>query len=169
MQFLCNLKFTLRLVSQLVFPRSKIILCNFYAFHNRYAAHKPKVHPNEICRDLVIWCSLMWLVNGWYLPISCRVASLALGQSYDCPSASEATLNDMGKWIIWDHFDLMIQPQNAQSTTKYSLRIKRRPEALGHQKLSRASKFSFRASKFFFFFMFKNLERWVSGRQVLKP
>ena len=39
----------------------------------------------------------------------------------------------------------------------YSLRIKRRPEALGHQKLSRASKFSFRASKFFFFFMFKNL------------
>ena len=35
-----------------------------------------------------------------------------------------------------------------------SLRIKRRPEALGHQKLSRASKFSFRASKFFFFFMF---------------
>ena len=29
-----------------------------------------------------------------------------------------------------------------------SLRIKRRPEALGHQKLSRASKFSFQASKF---------------------
>ena len=41
------------------------------------------------------------------------------------------------------------------------LRIKRRPEALGHQKLSRASKFSFQASKFFFFFMFKNLQRWV--------
>ena len=40
---------------------------------------------------------------------------------------------------------------------RYSLRIKRRPEALGHQKLSWASKFSFWASKFFFFFMFKNL------------
>ena len=26
-----------------------------------------------------------------------RVASLALGQSFDCPSASEATLKDMGK------------------------------------------------------------------------
>ena len=38
-----------------------------------------------------------------------------------------------------------------------SLRIKRRPEALGHQKLSQASKFSFWASKFFFFLMFKNL------------
>ena len=38
-----------------------------------------------------------------------------------------------------------------------SLRIKDRPEAQGHQRLSRASKFSFRASNFFFFFMFKNL------------
>ena len=32
-----------------------------------------------------------------YLPISFRVAALALGQSYDCPSASEATLKDMGQ------------------------------------------------------------------------
>ena len=31
-----------------------------------------------------------------HLPISFRVASQALGQSYDCPSASEITLNDMG-------------------------------------------------------------------------
>ena len=31
------------------------------------------------------------------LPIFSRGASLALGQSYDCPSASEATLKDMGK------------------------------------------------------------------------
>ena len=35
------------------------------------------------------------------LPISFRITSLALGQSHDCPSASEATLNDMGKCIIW--------------------------------------------------------------------
>ena len=33
------------------------------------------------------------------LPISFRVTSLALGQSYDCPSANETTLNDMGKSI----------------------------------------------------------------------
>ena len=32
-----------------------------------------------------------------YLPISLRVASLALGQSYDCHSASEVTLKDMGE------------------------------------------------------------------------
>ena len=31
------------------------------------------------------------------LPVSFRVASLPLGQSYDCPSASEATLKDKGK------------------------------------------------------------------------
>ena len=32
-----------------------------------------------------------------FLPRFFMVASLALGQSYDCPSASEATLKDMGK------------------------------------------------------------------------
>ena len=31
------------------------------------------------------------------LPISFRITSLALGQSYDCPSANEVTLKDMGK------------------------------------------------------------------------
>ena len=35
-------------------------------------------------------------------PISFRVASLALGQSYDCPSASEATLKDMDELITWN-------------------------------------------------------------------
>ena len=38
---------------------------------------------------------MLWLI----LPISFRVASLAFGQSYDCPSASEATLKDMSKEI----------------------------------------------------------------------
>ena len=41
---------------------------------------------------------------GVYIPIYFRVASLALGQSYDCPSASEATLKDMGykiRWYLW--------------------------------------------------------------------
>ena len=33
-----------------------------------------------------------------YLPISFGVTSLALGQSDDCPSASEATLENMGKF-----------------------------------------------------------------------
>ena len=36
---------------------------------------------------------------GRLLPVSFRVTSLVLGQSYDCPSTSEATLNDRGKCI----------------------------------------------------------------------
>ena len=31
------------------------------------------------------------------LPISFRIISMALGQSYDCPSAIDITLKDMGK------------------------------------------------------------------------
>ena len=38
------------------------------------------------------------------LPICFRVTSLALGQSYDCPSASNATLKNMGKYIPWIHW-----------------------------------------------------------------
>ena len=34
-----------------------------------------------------------------FIPTSFRVTSLALGQSHDCPSASEATLKDVGKHI----------------------------------------------------------------------
>ena len=40
--------------------------------------------------------------------ISFRVASLALGQSNDCPSASKVTLKNMGKWIMWMEEELMI-------------------------------------------------------------
>ena len=40
--------------------------------------------------------SLFW-IHMIYLPIFFSVTSLALGQSYDCPSASEVTLKDMGK------------------------------------------------------------------------
>ena len=41
-----------------------------------------------------------WYIDVIYLPISFRVASLSLGQSYDCPSASEVTLKDMGTLTV---------------------------------------------------------------------
>ena len=44
-------------------------------------------------------CVLLWLGRNQFFIISFRVTSLALGQSYDCPSASEATLKDMEKQI----------------------------------------------------------------------
>ena len=38
-----------------------------------------------------------WLIPVAFLPIVFRVPSLALGQSYDCPTASEVTLKDISK------------------------------------------------------------------------
>ena len=52
----------------------------------------------------VLWClwyiSLQWIYLI-YLPIFISAASLALGQSYDCPNASEVTLKNMGEM---DHY-----------------------------------------------------------------
>ena len=42
-----------------------------------------------------------WWIHVTHLPISFRVASLELGQSCDCPTASEATLKDM---VEIDHY-----------------------------------------------------------------
>ena len=65
---------------------------------------------------------LVWLMGfSKCLSISFRVTSLALGQSHDCPSASEATLKDMGKEITWIHEELAMQPQQdkAQQNREY--------------------------------------------------
>ena len=62
------------------------------------------VYPIRYAYNVVLVCfSLFWLYyislgsHVICLPISFMVASLALGQSYDCPSASEETMKDMGK------------------------------------------------------------------------
>ena len=48
------------------------------------------------------WLVVLFLViHVIYLHLFFRVVSLALGQSYDCPSASEATLKDMGKHNLY--------------------------------------------------------------------
>ena len=48
----------------------------------------------------IAWCSVPYIRDLTVLIFS-RVTSLALKQSYDCPSASEATLKGMGKLITW--------------------------------------------------------------------
>ena len=49
--------------------------------------------------------SRLAVVRAWFIwPISFRVTSLALGQSYDCPSASEVILKDMGQFTRTDAF-----------------------------------------------------------------
>ena len=63
-----------------------------------------RVYPIKYAHGFVVFCFVLFCfgyVTGsqWihvvYLLISFRVTSLALGQSYDCPSASEVTLKDM--------------------------------------------------------------------------
>ena len=51
-------------------------------------------HPNNLHTVFALFCYGLILTD---LPILFRVKSLALGQSEDCPSASEVTLKDMGK------------------------------------------------------------------------
>ena len=51
----------------------------------------------ELYMQAVSLCCLCNILVLVYLPIFFRVTSPALGQSYDCPSAREATLKDMGK------------------------------------------------------------------------
>ena len=48
--------------------------------------------------DILFWFYYRFVIDSLDLSyIYFRVASLALGQSYDCPSASKATLKDMDK------------------------------------------------------------------------
>ena len=66
--------------------------------HWRFSRCKFTAHPKKYTHDscfVVVWYHLI-------LPISFRVTSLALGQSYDCPSACEVILKNMGKPIQWN-------------------------------------------------------------------
>ena len=64
-------------------------------FHCKYSI------SHEICTRFLLCC-------GYTLtdfPISIRLASLALWQSNDCPSASKATLMNMDKYFMWIHYE----------------------------------------------------------------
>ena len=77
-------------------------------FTHPWICFTPTKHPkNHRCGlRFVLFC------RGLISPISFRALSLALGQSYDCPSASEAPVKDMAntshesrnKPIVWDPF-----------------------------------------------------------------
>ena len=58
-------------------------------------------YPIECVHGFVVLsgCGYIIIFRGYYVnvPISFWVASLALGQSYDCPNASDATRKDMDK------------------------------------------------------------------------
>ena len=60
------------------------------------------MYDMSLCvQSIYAWFYCVWFVVKWLhmskLSIFFRVTSLSLGQSHDCPSASEATLKNMGK------------------------------------------------------------------------
>ena len=76
------------------------------------------VYIANIGHSKFIWitdpsCCVLLEFGKLDLPISFRVTSLALGQSYDCPSAGEMTLEDISKYVS-------TKPQ--QTTTQCSVK-----------------------------------------------
>ena len=60
----------------------------------------PKKYAHGFC--FAVLCCGYTLTD---FPISIRLTSLALRQSYDCPSASKATLMNMDKYFMWIHYE----------------------------------------------------------------
>ena len=60
----------------------------------------PKKYAHGFC--FAVLCCGYTLTD---FPISTRLTSLALWQSYDCPSASKATLMNMDKYFMWIHYE----------------------------------------------------------------
>ena len=60
----------------------------------------PKKYAHGFC--FAVLCCGYALTD---FPISTRLTSLALWQSYDCPSASKATLMNMDKYFMWIHYE----------------------------------------------------------------
>ena len=71
------------------------------------------MHMVILCFVLLWLYSLLFRVRVIYLTIFFRVASLALG-----PSASEATLKDMGKYITWIHQNILHNHNRQDHVTK---------------------------------------------------
>ena len=65
-------------------------MCIFFCYSHVYNKKQ------WICMRCVL--RVVWLLQ-LHLPTPSRVISLALGQSYDCPSASEASLKNIGTKI----------------------------------------------------------------------
>ena len=60
----------------------------------------PKKYAHDFC--FAVLCCGYTLTD---FPISTRLTSLALWQSNDCPSAGKATLMNMDKYFMWNHYE----------------------------------------------------------------
>ena len=73
----------------------------------------PTVYPKKYAHGFcfAVLCCGYTLTD---FPISNRLASLALWQSNDCPSASKATLVNMDKCVIWIHYERLYNHNKAK-------------------------------------------------------
>ena len=105
---------------------AEVLLFNIYTLKTNHCLFFRKSSTLSRCNSMTVYLKKCangesWFVVVWYgliLPISSRVASLALGQSYDCPSAREATLKDMGNWMTWNNYELIIKPPHQNKASK---------------------------------------------------
>ena len=69
----------------------------------------PKIYAHGFC--FAVLCCGYTLTD---FPISTRLTSLALWQSSDCPSASKATLMNMDKYFMWNHYERLLNHNKAK-------------------------------------------------------
>ena len=97
-------------------------LCSTYS-----ASHKSMHMVQALLYDVVIWYESC-------IPITFRIASLALGQSFDCPSAGETIMKWYGaiiapvlmkqSWMIWVNTFCVPAETDNSSQTKQKDKIK---------------------------------------------
>ena len=83
---------------------SRVIVCNHRDDNNYRSSQSGVINNYRIRFCCALSCCGCIASSSWIhvisLPIFFRVASLALGQSCDCPSGSEATLKDMARLLL---------------------------------------------------------------------
>ena len=65
---------------------------------------------------LVLLCFVV-ISHRTILSICFRITLLTQGQSYDCPSACEATLGHIGTWIAWIYWERIIYHNKTRQNT----------------------------------------------------
>ena len=78
-------------------PGVRMTLCLYLPKKKNLFTVCPMKYAVLLCFVSFCWYYSYWGIHVIYLPIFFKIISLALGKSYDCPSASEATLKEMGR------------------------------------------------------------------------
>ena len=106
-------------------PLPEPMKTHIYIFIMESLGHKGLIIMHITSQEICIWfilCCLLTFGTG-PLPIFFRVTSLALGQSNDCPSASDVTLKSMGKYLMRIHQNSYSRVPNCHTGTTINFDI----------------------------------------------